>query len=634
MLNHSTDPLRLAAENQPSAQVDPAGGPVVFVVDDEPGIIRLCERLLERAGFQVFAYTDPQVMLLALQQRHADLLLADIRMPGLDGFQVINLARQQYPDLAVVIMTGFGTVETAIEALREGADGLILKPFAGAELTSSVTRALQQSLHKQDVLRLQALRPLFDVTEALFSETNPRRLRTLILEAVSGHLKCRHAEFYRLKETGSDRKTAAGERKSPAGSGRGRESSVGAAASLGPLVEQLIAQANRNAEPGEQGRKGKTPMRAPMLFGDQNMAAGPERSLTTEEQTLATEERTLEQLLASFRIRSLMCAPVMLKAGGRGATAGSQNLLVAARAENEPPFRESDLEMFAILARQAAVAQENARLQAELREYIHQLEASQRALIQAEKMATAGRLTASIAHEINNPLQAVQNCVHLAGRMELAVQERQNYLNLAQSELERLMQTVQRMLDFYRPAALDRKPIDINVLIEKVLSLMGKQLKDHRIQVHLKMAAHLPYVFAVGDQIQQVLLNLILNAMEAMSKNERSELFIESRTNLVGESPGAQVEIYIQDSGPGVPANERKHIFEPFVSTKAQGTGLGLAVSYGIITAHGGSLELVDYDPPATNDLLTMRKGTGATGPQPVRRGACFRVSLPVAEYT
>ena len=196
------------------------------------------------------------------------------------------------------------------------------------------------------------------------------------------------------------------------------------------------------------------------------------------------------------------------------------------------------------------------------------------------------------------------------------------------------MQTVQRMLDFYRPAALDRKPIDINVLIEKELSLMGRQLKDHHIQVHSKLAAHLPYVFVVGDQIQQVLLNLILNAMEAMSKNERSELFIESRTNLVGESPGAQVEIYIQDSGPGVPANERKHIFEPFVSTKAQGTGLGLAVSYGIITAHGGSLELVDYDPPATNGLLTMRKGTQPADPQPVRRGACFRVSLPVAEST
>jgi hypothetical protein len=184
-------------------------------------------------------------------------------MPGLDGFQVINLARQLYPDLAVVIMTGFGTVETAIEALREGADGLILKPFSGAELTNSVTRALQQSQHKQDVLRLQALRPLFDVTEALFTETNPRRLRTLILDAVRGHLKCRYAEFHRIKPTTSGRSG----RKSPGGAKRSRLQAAadsvrpriasrepGSTGGLGLLVESLIDQ-TINGKSGGQVRQ-------------------------------------------------------------------------------------------------------------------------------------------------------------------------------------------------------------------------------------------------------------------------------------------------------------------------------------------------------------------------------------------
>jgi two-component system NtrC family sensor kinase len=369
------------------------------------------------------------------------------------------------------------------------------------------------------------------------------------------------------------------------------------------------------------------------------------------------EEQPGEQSLTRYGISSLICAPVMLQAARRGRIgwAESASLLVAARAENEPPFRKSDLEMFAILARQAAVAQENARLQAELRDYIHQLENSQRALIQVEKMATAGRLTASIAHEINNPLQAVQNCVHLASRKELSTQERQTYLNLAQSELERLMHTVQQMLDFYRPTALDRKPLDINALIKKVLSLMEKQLKDHHIQVHLKLAPRLPYVFAVGDQIQQVFLNLILNAMEAMSRatqerslatgerslNNGGELLIESSVSLSSDAlatknqpqaPVARVEIFIEDTGPGVPASERKHIFEPFVSTKVQGTGLGLAVSYGIVTAHGGSLELVE------SCRIDAHKSAGLAadpaGQKHVSRGSCFRVSLPVAERT
>jgi len=182
----------------------------VVVLDDEPGIILLCQRLLERAGFQVTGFSEPTVALVALEGQPPDLLLVDIRMPVLDGFQVIDRARARYPDIAVVVMTGFGTVETAIEALRRGADGLILKPFRGNELVQSVQRALEQSQHKQDQIRLQALRPLFDITEALFTETNPKRLQTLILNAVCGHLHCSHAEYYQIStaETASGRRSA------------------------------------------------------------------------------------------------------------------------------------------------------------------------------------------------------------------------------------------------------------------------------------------------------------------------------------------------------------------------------------------------------------------------------------------
>lgn len=139
--------------------------PSILILDDEPGIILLCQRLLERSGFQVFSSTNPVEALQILEEKNTDLLLVDIRMPVMDGFQVIDRARQLHPDLAVVVMTGYGTVETAIEALRRGADGLILKPFEGNDLVQSVQRAREQSQYKQDQIRLQALRPLFDITE-------------------------------------------------------------------------------------------------------------------------------------------------------------------------------------------------------------------------------------------------------------------------------------------------------------------------------------------------------------------------------------------------------------------------------------------------------------------------------------
>lgn len=611
--------------------------PVVFVIDDETGIIRLCQRLLERAGFQVFTFTDPQAGLSVLEHQHVDLLLVDIRMPSMDGFQVIDSTRAHYPDLAVVVMTGFGTVETAIEALRRGADGLILKPFSGAELVESVRRALEQSQHKQDVLRLQALRPLFDVSESLFTETNPKRLRTLILEAVCGHLKCSHAEYYQTDSGG--RQYSKG---NPSVSPRLR------------LVVGFHPSLQRITNSNQSSTEGSISTRRTTQSGVQSIELRSGTGFLTEPiarradalhaplliQLEEDTEPQLQTILINRGLGSVICAPVVLKEG-----AEVNGVLLAGRDSAEPRFRASDLEMLAVLARQAAVALENARLHAELRDYIRQVEDGQRALIQAEKLATAGRLTASIAHEINNPLQAVQNCLHLAGRKELSEEQQQNYLDMARTELERLMGTVQRMLDFYRPAALDRKPVELNQLLSKVFSLMDQQFKDHQITVFYRLQRDVPHVLAVADQIQQVFLNLFLNALEAMPNG--GDIYIESALVKVPgnqdsriPSSNQEIEVYVQDTGPGIPSSERKHIFEPFTSTKDKGTGLGLAVSYGIVTAHGGNLELVEGHVMVSEVGWTVSGYIPAGDTLPVPNthythfGACFRVTLPIEEHT
>src|SRR5512138_59485 len=169
----------------------------ILVVDDEPGIALLCKRMLTRAGYLVTPLTDPRESLEWLKQNKADLLLVDIRMPEIDGFEVISVARQLQPDLAVLVMTGFGTVETAIRALRQGVDGLLLKPFEkSAELMDAVKMALADSRQKRDAARINALRPLFEVTESLLSETRSDALLELIVNAILGHLRCAHAGYY------------------------------------------------------------------------------------------------------------------------------------------------------------------------------------------------------------------------------------------------------------------------------------------------------------------------------------------------------------------------------------------------------------------------------------------------------
>jgi two-component system, NtrC family, sensor kinase len=267
---------------------------------------------------------------------------------------------------------------------------------------------------------------------------------------------------------------------------------------------------------------------------------------------------------------------------------------------SSPAFREVEWEMYLLLVRQAALAMENARLYEELREYVRRVEASQQALIQAEKMAAAGRLTASIAHEINNPLQAVQNCLHLATRDEVNEKKRREYLDLANIELNRLMTTVQRMLDYYRPGAVEPQKVDVISLLRHVTTLLSSQLNARGIRVSTGFSSKMPSIFAVSSQLEQVFLNLILNAYDAMPGG--GELRISARPLK------DMAEILFQDTGPGIPVEMRPRIFEPFVSSKEGGTGLGLSVSYGIISAHGGILDFVPDRGP----------------------GACFRVILPI----
>jgi two-component system NtrC family sensor kinase len=283
-------------------------------------------------------------------------------------------------------------------------------------------------------------------------------------------------------------------------------------------------------------------------------------------------------------------------------------VLFAGRSRARAAFTSADLEMFTIFANQAAVALENALLYADLRASFKRLQDQQKALIQTEKMAAIGRLTAGIAHEVNNPLQAVRNCLHLVARAELDEEKRANYLSLAQSELERLMDTMRRMLDFYRPSALQREPVDLAALLDTVIALLEKQMLQQNVAVEKHIPPNLPNPLIVKNQIQQVFFNIMLNAMEAMDGGGRIVVTIQPENR--------NLAILFEDTGPGVPAEERAQIFEPFVSSKAGGTGLGLFVSYTIADAHGGLLELVENDAARSTS------------------GACFRLIIPVQEAT
>jgi signal transduction histidine kinase/CheY-like chemotaxis protein len=527
----------------------------ILLVDDDRSIARLCQRLLERASFEVIACTDPMDAIRVLEAQKSDLLITDIRMPVMDGFELIRRCKQLQPSLPVLVMTGFGSVDTAIQALYRGVDGLILKPFENtSDLVRAVERVLEESRQKQDAARAQAFRPLFDVTETLLSQTSPEPVERMILRALENVFKAPFAGVFR-----DDR----------------NEKAVVLIAGTGIPEGAGHPAWNRLAE---------------LVTSVESTAIV---NLTNSDQD------PLQQLLQELNWGSCLISVVVRNE--------QRFVFLVARGANELQFVESDTELIAILARQAVVAMENSRLYTDLRNSITRLEESQRALVQAEKMAAVGRLMATMAHEINNPLQAVRNCLHLANRPDLEDEQRANYLAMTTTEVDRLVKTVRHLLDFYRPGKVDKEYVDIRAVIERVLYLLRSQLDTQSVKLNIHFDEPFPQVLGVSDQIQQVIFNLLLNAIDAMEGiTGEKVIWVEGM-----RTENGWVRLAVEDSGPGVLAEIRDRLFEPFASTKKQGTGLGLSVSYGIIENHGGMLRL---------------------GQSKHSRGARFEVDLPQQE--
>jgi two-component system NtrC family sensor kinase len=246
-----------------------------------------------------------------------------------------------------------------------------------------------------------------------------------------------------------------------------------------------------------------------------------------------------------------------------------------------------------------AIAVEKARLFQELEAFAEEIERSQNQLIQVEKMAAVGRLAASLAHEINNPLQAIQNSLHLALHKGLDEIQKRRFLEMAQNEVNRLVQIVRRMLDFYRPSTA-MQTLDINQPVEDALAIASKRIQQCHVQVSARLTPNLPTVRGAANQLTQVFLNLIINAIEAMP--EGGTLWVGTAHHVERK----QIVIAFRDNGPGIKPEIREHLFEPFHTSKATGTGLGLAISYGIVERHGGEIEVESSTGEGTTFIVRL----------------------------
>ena len=237
----------------------------------------------------------------------------------------------------------------------------------------------------------------------------------------------------------------------------------------------------------------------------------------------------------------------------------------------------------------------NQGLETKVRERTDQLEAAQRKLIQADRLASLGQLAASVAHEINNPISGVLNLSMLMQRIikdsgipPERLPEFRKYLSQVTAETSRAGRIVSDLLAFSRRSKPAAAEADLNKIVDTTLSLVDHKLRLINIEIEKDLASALPVIVCDAPQIQQVVINLVLNAAESMTGKPRGKVSVRTRRAEEG------VILEVEDNGEGIARENLSKIFDPFFTTKEEGkgVGLGLAVVYGIVKSHGGDVEV------------------------------------------
>lgn len=497
----------------------------IVLIDDEEGIRKVMGISLMDAGYQVSTASDGMSGLELCEEISPQIVITDIRMPGMDGIQVLETIKKQFPEIEVIVATAFGEMDVTIRALQLDASDFITKPINNDALNIALDRAKNRYTTKKQ---------LQDYTlflEEGWSETTRELMETfafqnnLIESSMDGIMGC-----------------------------DARDTVV----TFNKSMEQMLGYSKKEVA----GR---------MRFG-QFFSPG--------------EERRIRQELDSERY------------------GGSKRLFLfetALMGKAKDESRKIPVQLSASMLMNEGQADGLVCFFRDLRE-IRKLEREmedQARILHQDKMMSLGRLAASVVHEINNPLAGILNYSRLMSRILARgplAEDRQEkftqYLDLVENETSRCSQIVSSLLTFSRKSPPSFGEVRVEELLHRCILMSQHKLELSNIRLDQNIETDIPEILGDMNQLQQCVINLIFNAIDAMP--EGGAILVAGQHDQAGQ----QVTITVKDTGTGISQEDLCHIFEPFFTTKKEGYGVGLGLStlYGIIERHHGRVE-VDSQP-------------------------------------
>lgn len=523
----------------------------ILIVDDDPDLGDTLREILEDERWNVTVARSGEEALDTLGRWHADTVLVDARLPDMGGIELMRRLREIDPDLEIGILTGNATVQDAVAALNHGAARYILKPCDPDELKAIVTDLRERRLLRERArLYLRRLEVQNDLSDALSAAIRPEDVATAAVSAVR-----------KLANAGVAVVAAPVE---PAGTDPADAPRPKALAWDGMTPEEAVALTAR-AEVQEYLARGFGGTPGMVVIPGQDQPGGRNGNP-----------------VALYRLR------------GRSHDLG----VLAVAVDRDRALDEHHWELLTAVANWVGVALERAMLHRRLEIAYNEVRNAQRRMVQTEKHSAIGRLAAGLAHEVGTPLNII------SGRSEFMLEEVGETnprvaagLRTIVQQIDRITHLVGQLMDFAREYTPARERVSLPRVVAAVSELLDRAMANAETDFVAEVPDALPGVLANFNQMQQVLINLLMNSLDAILADPahgkaKGRGRISVRADLVPRL--GKVRVVVQDNGHGIREDHLDKVFDPFFSTKpvGKGTGLGLAVVYGIVTEHGGTIEV------------------------------------------
>lgn len=588
--------------------------PKVLLVDDEPNMLEAITTLLQDEGFTIRCASDGMEAAEIFENEAFQVVVTDVRMPGKGGFELVRELKQKDQNVEIILFTAYASIEEALSAIRDyGASDYLLKPIKRAdELILAIRKAIERrNLRLENHRLLEELKQaneelerkidertehlaqanaelavLYTIAATVNGSLDRKNMLTEVAECICRVLNVPRSAFIMFDEDRTSGLVEAGfDTLDIPGRGIGEKLSI----SGQPLIQAVLDT------------------RLPVIVED-----------------AAVDPRTeyLKKLVERYELKSVAFVPLI----HRGLILG---VMVLDRLCKDPAFNPREIELLKTVAEQISVGLKNISLYDQTKDQLQSLEEKERALRgyateledkvrervaearRLELLSSLGEMSAAVAHEIRNPLAGVSSNAQLLRDSLGQPEDPSFYKELTDNILigvRRIEKIIRDFLDFAKPKPSLRSKSSLKEIVLQTTRLISPQCKQKKINLEFDLAEGLPLLDMDRIQIQQVLINILQNAIQATSEGGKISLGLRSSARASSPEPvsvgGRCVSLSISDTGCGIKPEILHRIFDPFFTTKLNGTGLGLSISSLILEEHGVGVEVESKPGAGTTFIL------------------------------